>query len=73
MSNLIEPSDPRYFKQTSDKPYDRHHYKIVFTNGESEVFESWQEVFSRWWQVPSQFSSHIEVLDIKKTKTKGFA
>ena len=27
---LIDPSDPLYFRQTSDEPYDRHHYKLEF-------------------------------------------
>ena len=26
---LISKEDPRYFSQTSDIPYDRHHYLIV--------------------------------------------
>ena len=29
MTDLIEKNDPRYFSQTSNEPYDRHHYKIV--------------------------------------------
>jgi len=39
MTNLIEKNDPRYFSQTSDVPYDRHHYKIVSQN-KSFVVES---------------------------------
>ena len=27
MTKLIGKDDPLYFGQTSDKPYDRHHYK----------------------------------------------
>ena len=29
MTDLIEKNDPRYFSQTSNEPYDRHHYKII--------------------------------------------
>ena len=29
---LIAKEDPRYFSQTSDEPYDRHHYRIVCQN-----------------------------------------
>ena len=29
---LISKDDPRYFSQTSDGSYDRHHYKIVCPN-----------------------------------------
>ena len=43
MTKLIEKDDPRYFNQTSDAPYDRHHYKIVCQN-KSFVVESWDEV-----------------------------
>ncbi len=43
MTNLIEKTDSRYFSQTSDAPYDRHHYKIVCQD-KSFVVESWDEV-----------------------------
>lgn len=71
MTQLIEPTDPLYFNQTSDEPYDRHHYKIVMTNGECVVVDSYDLVQSIWFQKPSQFLSHIEVLDIKQ-QGKGF-
>ena len=45
---LIAKEDPRYFSQTSDIPYDRHHYKIVCPN-KSFVVESWDEVQEYWW------------------------
>ena len=48
MTKLIEKTDPRYFSQTSDKPYDRHHYKIVCQD-KSFVVESWDEVQEYWW------------------------
>ena len=32
MTELIAKDDPRYFSQTSDGSYDRHHYKIVCPN-----------------------------------------
>ena len=28
-----------YFKQTCDKPYDRHKYKLVFKNKKAVVFD----------------------------------
>jgi hypothetical protein len=58
------------FTQTSDKPYDRHHYKLVCNDGRELVFEYYQDVQSVWFQTPSDVLSHIEVLD--KKKTKGF-
>ena len=47
MTKLIGKDDPLYFGQTSDEPYDRHHYKIV-----QKIFfcvESWDEVQEWWW------------------------
>ena len=48
MTELIDKDDPRYFSQTSDGSYDRHHYKIVCPN-KSFVVESWEEVQEYWW------------------------
>ena len=62
---------PEFFKQTSDLPYDRHNYKLVFTNNQWEVYDAWELVQARWFQVPPQFKSHIEILD-KGKKKKGF-
>ena len=39
---LIQPDDPQYFSQTSDRLYDRHHYKVVGKNGDSIVVDNWQ-------------------------------
>jgi len=73
--NLILPSDPRYFTDTSDEPYDRHQYEFVYSNGQHFIFDSWEEVRSAWFNMPSKFKSHINVLDRqqkKKKTTKGF-
>lgn len=67
---LIQPSDPQYFKQTSNEPYDRHDYKVIKSTGEHVVVESWEEAQSIWWNSPPDFLSHIEVLD--KKEAKGF-
>ena len=48
MTNLIEKNDSRYFSVTSDKPYDRHNYKIV-SSRKTFIVESWQEVQEWWW------------------------
>jgi hypothetical protein len=71
---LIPPTDPRYFSQTSDGDYDRHRYKLVYQSGKTEIFDSWDAAQSTWFQSPSNWLSHIEVLDKKQTKkTKGFS
>ena len=48
MTQLIERNDPLFFEQTCNKPYDRHHYKIV-CESKSIVVESWEEVQEFWW------------------------
>ena len=63
---------PKTFSQTCDKPYDRHRYKLVDVHGDFVIFDNWEETQMTWWNSPSQFLSHIEVLDIQKKKSKGF-
>ena len=71
MTELIGKDDSRYFSQTCNKPYDRHHYKIVCKN-KSVVLESWEEVQEYWWNNMAFNSDMIvEVIDKPKT-TKGF-
>ena len=73
--NLIKPSDSRYFKQTSDEPYDRHSYLIHFKNKMPQHVDSWEHVQSIWWNTDSSFLSHVEILDNlnhEKSKAKGF-
>ena len=48
MTELIGKDDPRYFSQTCNKPYDRHHYKMI-CNSKSVVLESWDEVQEYLW------------------------
>ncbi len=74
MTKLIEKNDPRYFSQTSNEPYDRHHYRIVYKD-RSAVVESWEEVQEYWWNNSRRFELPvIEVIDKPKTKkkSKGF-
>jgi hypothetical protein len=59
------------FKQTCDKPYNRHKYKLIFTNEREVLFDDYEDVQLTWFQTPNQFLSHVEVLD-KKQKKKGF-
>jgi hypothetical protein len=61
------------FEQTCYKPYDRHLYRLIFSNGKSKVFDDYMDVQATWLQTPKQFLSHVEILD-KKTKkaSRGF-
>ncbi len=63
-----------WFAQTSDELYDRHQYRFVYSNDQSRIFDSWEQVQQEWFTTPALFASHIEVLDkpnIKKKKTNG--
>lgn len=50
------------FKQTSDEPYVRHNYKIVFKNKKAQVFDNYQDAIQTWYNNPDQ-GNYIEVLD----------
>ena len=63
---------PEFFRQTSDEPYDRHNYRLIYSNNQSIIVESYEEVRQEWFNTPALFKSHIEVLDKKqKKKSKG--
>ena len=69
MTELIKRSDPRFFEQTSDGYYDRHHYKIV-CKSKSVVLESWEEVQEYWWNnIAINPDMIVEVIDKPK---RGF-
>ena len=71
MTELIGKDYPRYFSQTSNEPYDRHHYKMVCKN-KSVVLKSWDEVQEYWWNyIAFNPDMIVEVIDKPKT-TKGF-
>ena len=75
MTKLIEKNDPLYFGQTSNEPYDRHHYKIVSSSKTTFIVESWQEVQELWWNNcrSLNFDAVVIVLDKpKRKKSKGF-
>ena len=68
---MIEKDDPRYFNQTSDEPYDRHHYKLVFKE-KHVILKTWDEVQEYWWNnIALNPDMIVEVIDKPKT-TKGF-
>ena len=54
------------FTQTSDKIYDRHDYRLFFSDGKCITFDNWYDVHNAWFKAPEGLLSHIEVLD-KKT------
>tara|TARA_Y100000592_G_C5281004_1_gene226265 strand:- start:96 stop:323 length:228 start_codon:yes stop_codon:yes gene_type:complete len=72
MTPTIDPTDPRYFIQTSDAPYDRHEYVLSY-NGEKELlFNDYEHLRAYWFEAVRNFSGcTVQVLDIKKKKSKG--
>lgn len=54
--------DELYFTQTSDEPYLRHRYKIVYKNKKAQIFDNYQDVLRAWFS-NSINSNYIEVLD----------
>jgi len=70
MTQLIDKSSPEYFQQTSNEPYVRHDYKLVYESGKEVVFDDYMGVQAEWFQRSGYSLSHIEVLD--KKKVKGF-
>jgi len=61
---------PSFYTQTSNKSYDRHHYKVVASNGDTIKVEAYDQAQSIWFQ-KNPFLSHIEILD-KPTAGTGF-
>ena len=54
---------PKHFTCTSETPYDRHRYKVVFTGADPVIVDEWEQANLIWFQTSSMFKSHIEVLD----------
>jgi len=75
--NLIQPSDPLYFKQTSDEPYDRHQYRLDFEEGKSIIFDDYEQMRSFWFEkIRNWHECTVTILDKdvqkKSRNTKGF-
>ena len=62
---------PAFFAQTCDKPYDRHNYRLVLTDGRTIESDDYEHIRAAWFELPTMFTSHVDVLD-KKTKPQGF-
>ena len=71
MGSSYNNQQMKIFKQTSDEPYLRHDYKVIFENGKTVVFDNYEDVQVTWFQNGGNFLSHIEVLD-RKQEAKGF-
>lgn len=73
MIGKLDPEErvlPEWFAQTSEVPYDRHNYRFHYSDGQSIIVESYEQVYEKWFNTPSLLKSHIEVLDIQNNKKK---
>ena len=66
---MITPTQSHTF--TSDQPYNRHKYKLVFVDGRSIVFDDYSMMKDAWSQF-SEVCSHVVVVDNKKSGGGGF-
>jgi hypothetical protein len=71
MGSSYNNQQMKIFQQTSDEPYLRHDYKVVFEDGKTVVFDNYEDAQLLWWNRSGNFLSHIEVLD-RKQEAKGF-
>ena len=63
---------PQFFEQTSDKPYDRHIYRLLLADGKTIESDVYEDIKAAWFQLPALFKLHVDVLDKPRTKPQGF-
>lgn len=71
MGSSHDNQQMKIFQQTSNEPYLRHDYKVVYDDGTYQVFDNYEDVQLLWWNRTGNFLSHIEVID-RKQEAKGF-
>ena len=59
------------FTSTSNRSYDRHKYELVFSDGRSVVIDDYETMKQAWWKY-NQVVSHVNVVDKKKSRGRGF-
>ena len=75
MTQVIDPSDKRYFTSTSNGLYDRHTYKLNVPNQGSIILEDYEILRRMWFEKARNYSGcTIEILDSKQNKktNRGF-
>ena len=74
MIGKLDPEErvlPESFKQTSDEPYIRHDYKLVYTDGKSKIFDNYSDLIRTWMTTPVDLLDHVITLDHTEPKTKS--
>ena len=57
----------KWFAQTSDKPYNRHTYRLKFHNGKAIVYDDYEVMRAHWFQwCQTGMLKGVVVEDIKK-------
>ena len=58
-----------WFTCTSAEPYDRHHYRLNFSDGTHRIYESWDQVQAEWFQrLPTSLSHMMSWISNKQRK-----
>tara|TARA_B100000902_G_scaffold41685_1_gene49259 strand:- start:581 stop:793 length:213 start_codon:yes stop_codon:yes gene_type:complete len=68
---LIESTDPRYFKETSNAPYDRHQYKVHLKDNEFVVFDDWMSAQGFWFEKVG--TGRLITIEVLSSGGKGFS
>jgi hypothetical protein len=60
-----------YFTQTSDSPYDKHDYKLIYKNKKSKTFDNYHDLMQEWHSQDSEILDTVIVLDKKSKNSKS--
>jgi len=61
-----------FFEQTCNKLYDRHQYRITFSDGREQLFDDYETMRNFWFAHCRMITMTVSVEDVKQTKL-GFA
>ena len=59
------------FKQTCDKPYDRHFYTVNRPNQSTLTFDDYELMRAWWFQQMDTSNATVTVMDISQYDTSG--
>ena len=53
-----------WFEKTSDAPYDRHFYQVLFPDGRSYQFTDYEMLRAFWFQTMNTTGAVVSVMDM---------
>ena len=69
MTQVIDPTDERYFTSTSNGLYDRHTYKLNIPNQGSVILEDYETLRRVWFEKVRNYTGcTVQILDSKQNK-----